>query len=205
MADPESLDSTRVTGIVLAAGRSVRFGRRLPKQLFKFSDETLVSRVARVALASKLRQIVVVAGSHATEVGAAVAGLAVEVVVNPDFANGQSTSVKAGLSRVEPDAEAAMFIPCDLPNLDAETIDRLLIAYATLGGPIVVPVFEGDRRAPALFDRNLFEEIGGITGDEGARQLFPRHQDDLVEVEFDSNVPFEDLDRLTKGRSRHSR
>lgn len=200
MADPEAGSGRRVTGIVLAAGRSTRFGGRLPKQLHKVDGETLVCRVARVALASKLRQIVVVAGHHATGVGATVAGLAVEVVHNPDYAGGQSTSVKAGLSRVEPEADAAMFIPCDLPNLDAGTIDRLIEAYADSGGPIVVPVFEGDRQAPVLFDRSLFEEIEGISGDRGARQLFPRHQNDLVEVEFDSARPFEDLDRLRQRR-----
>ena len=159
------------------------------------NGETLVCRVARVALASKLRQIVVVAGHYATEVGAAVAGLAVEVVVNPDYADGQSTSVKRGLSRVAADADAALFIPCDLPNLDAETINRLLESYAESAGRIVVPLFEGCRQAPVLIDRSLFGEIRGITGDQGARQLFPRHQDDLVEVEFESKLPFADLDR----------
>ncbi len=194
MAGPDGA-TPRVIGIVLAAGRSSRFGGDLPKQLHRIDGETLVHRTARVALASKLRQIVVVTGHCATEVGTAVAGLAVEVVVNPNYADGQSTSVKIGLSRVDANAGAAMFIPCDLPNLDAETINRLVESYAESGGRIVVPLFEGRRRAPVLIDRSLFGELRGITSDQGARQLFPRHQDDLVEVEFDSRQPFEDLDR----------
>lgn len=193
MAD-SSVDLPRVTGIILAAGRSRRFGGDPPKQLHPVDGLPLVARTARAALASKLRQLVVVTGHRAPAVASALAGLAVEVVVNQRFAEGQSTSVIAGLSRVEPQAEAALFIPCDLPNLDAETIDRLVEAYDESSGPIVVPTFNGRRRAPVLLDRSLFTEIGAITGDQGARQLFPRHEADIVEVQFGSGRPFEDLD-----------
>lgn len=198
MAAPDT--GPQVTGIVLAAGRSTRFGGRLPKQLHRIDGQTLAYRTARTALASKLRQIVVVTGHRSAAVGAALAGLAVEVVDNPHFADGQSTSVRAGLSRVEPEAEAAIFIPCDLPNLDTWTIDRLIASYSESCGPIVVPVFEGRRKAPVLFGRNLFAEIEGITGDEGARQLFTSHEDDIHEVEFDSVEPFEDLNRKSGSR-----
>lgn len=195
MADPDRTTAPRVTGIILAAGLSRRFGGGTPKQLHKINGQTLVCRTARVALASKLCQILVVAGHYAAEVGAAVGGLAVGVVVNSDFEDGQSTSVKAGLSRVEPQAGAAMFIPCDLPNLDVESLDRLIAVYGESGGPIVVPTFEGRRLAPVLFDRSLFEGIEGISGDRGARQLFAAHEERIVAVEFGSRRPFEDLNR----------
>ena len=199
MAGPEPLGAPRVTGVILAAGRSCRFGGDLPKQLYRVDGRTLAYRTARVALASRLRQILVVTGHRGAEVGAALAGLAVEIVDNPDFADGQSTSVKAGLSRVEPEAGAAMFIPCDLPNLETGAIDRLISAYETSAGPIVVPVVAGRRRAPVLLDRSLFGEIESITGDRGARQLFSGHAADIVEVEFESARPFEDLDRVGNG------
>lgn len=201
MAGPD-VATPRVTGIILAAGRSSRFGGDLPKQLHRIDGQALVYRTARVALASSLSRILVVTGHRDVEVRAVLADLAVEVVHNPNFADGQSTSVKTGLSRVEPGAEAAMFIPCDLPNLDARVVDRLIAAHAETGGPIVVPTFDGRHRAPALIDRSLFGEVLEITGDQGARQLFPRHQEDLVEVEFDSKLPFEDLNRVESRESR---
>lgn len=195
MAGSEDGKKPRVTGVVLAAGLSSRSRGDVPKQLRKIQGETLVCRTARAALASKLDQVLVVAGHRASAVGAAVAGLAVEVVVNPDYAAGQSTSVKAGLSRLDAEADAVLFIPCDLPYLDPETLDRLLEVYAATGGPIVVPTFEDRRRAPVLLDRALFPEIAAITGDQGARQLFAAHPNDLVEVPFPSDRPFQDLDR----------
>jgi len=200
MGGPEPGSERRggsVAGVVLAAGRSTRFGGAVPKQLHQIHGETLVCRTARVALASRLDRVVVVAGHRATEVGAAVAGLALEVVVNRNFASGQSTSVAAGLARVGTEAEAIVFIPCDLPNLDAATIDRLLAVYADSAGLIVVPTVAGQRRAPVLIDRALFDEVRRITGDRGARQLFSQHEADLVEVEFESARPFDDLDRMS--------
>lgn len=196
MAGPDRGAERRVTGVLLAAGQSRRFGANLPKQLYRIRGETLVCRVARAALASKLDRLLVVAGHRSADVGAALAGLALEVIINPDFASGQSTSVKAGLARIGPEADAALFIPCDLPNLDARVLDRLLDAYCDVGAPIVVPVAGGCRFAPTLLDRSLFPEIERISGDQGARQLFPAHESDILEVEFDSATPFEDLDEL---------
>ncbi|MCP4201558.1 MAG: nucleotidyltransferase family protein [bacterium] len=196
MAAADTDATPRVTGILLAAGRSSRFGGPVPKQLHQIGGQSLVHRTARAALASKLHQILVVSGHSAAEVGAVLAGLAVEVVHNPAFADGQSTSVKAGLCRVEPEAKAAMFIPCDLPHLDAGVIDRLPEAYGASAAAIVVPTCGGKRRAPVLIDRSLFAEIQGIRGDRGARQLFPDYEDDLLEVEFESSAPFEDLDQI---------
>ncbi len=196
MEKPDDFDHPRVTGIILAAGRSSRFGGDLVKQLHRVDGQPLVYRTARTALDSRLRQILVVAGHRGTEVGAALAGLAVEVVENPEFAGGQSTSVQAGLTRVEPEAEAVMFIPCDLPHLDTATIDRLITAFADKRRPLVVPVTGGRRRAPVLIARSLFAEIETITGDEGARQLFPQHAAEILEVKFESARPFEDLDRI---------
>lgn len=196
MDAPEPGAAPRVTGVVLAAGLSKRFGARLPKQLHEIDGEPLVRRVARAALGSKLERVVVVTGHRAAEVGAAIADLAVEVVVNPDFARGQSTSVRAGLARVGSEADAAMFVPCDLPHLDSGTLDRLLAAYGASSARIVVPTAAGRRRAPVLIDRELFRAVRAISGDEGARQLFDLYEADVLEVGFDSARPFEDVNRL---------
>jgi len=189
--------AVQVSGVILAAGRSTRFGPGAPKQLHRVGGQTLVYRTAQLALASQLRQILVVTGFRGTEVAAALAGLAVEVVDNPGYRVGQAGSVKAGLARVEPEAEAVLFIPCDLPNLEPEIIDVLIAVFAESGGPIIVPTFAGRRMAPVLFDRSLFGEIAEITGDVGARQLFSKHEEDIVEVAFASSEPFQDLDRMT--------
>ncbi len=183
-----------VSGVVLAAGRSTRFAGPAPKQLALVEGEPLVRRTARRALASRLDEVIVVVGFAADEVRAALAGLLVRIVENPDFATGQSSSVRAGLAAVELGAGAAMFLPADQPRLTSETIDRILAAWEESGGPIVVPTFQGRRGAPVVFDRALFPELATIAGDEGGRQLFPRHEGEIVEVALPSAEPLSDLD-----------
>ncbi len=183
-----------MAGVLLAAGPSSRLGGRLPKQLLPFEGEPLVRRMARRALASGLAELVVVVGHRGAEVEGALAGLAVRIVQNPDYRDGQSTSVKAGLAAVAPDAEAALFIPVDQPHLTAEVIDRILAAYRATGAPVVVPAFQGRRGAPVLWDRGCFPSLAAITGDQGARQILGRFADRIATVELADERPLLDLD-----------
>jgi molybdenum cofactor cytidylyltransferase len=140
----------RVAGVVLAAGPSSRFGDDLPKQLLELEGEPLVRRVARRALESNLIDVIVVVGYREREITAALGVLPLQVVVNPHFEQGQSTSVRVGLAEVRPDATAVMFLPVDQPHLTRRVIDRLIAAHEKTSASIVVPAFEGERGAPVL-------------------------------------------------------
>ncbi len=179
-------------GVVLAAGGSRRFGGATPKQVVEIDGEPAVRRAARRALESRLDRVVVVTGHAADAVRRALGGLAVETAHNPDWAAGQSGSVKAGLGAAAADAVAVVFIPCDQPFLTAEVIDRLIARHAEGDAAIVVPACGGRRGAPVLIGRALFGELEAIVGDAGARQLFGRHP--VVEVEIDDEAPLEDFD-----------
>lgn len=186
----------RVSAVVLAAGPSRRFaaaGGDL-KQLLRFGGESLVRRTTRAALGSAASQVLVVVGCRADEVAAEVEDLAVELASNPGYEEGQSSSVRAGLGRVESAADGALFLPCDQPFLGAETIDALLGAYSASAAGIVVPTFAGARRAPVLFDRSLFDDLARITGDSGGRQLFSEHAERLLEVELADGLTLRDID-----------
>ena len=179
-------------GVVLAAGGSRRFGGPTAKQLVEIGGEPAVRRAARRALESRLQRVVVVTGHGAEGVRRAVAGLAVETVHNPDWAAGQSGSVRAGLAAVGEGAAAVVFIPCDQPLLTADVIDRLVARHREEGGGIVVPSWQGHRGAPVLIGAVLFGELEGITGDAGARQLFGRHP--VTEVPIADEAPLLDFD-----------
>ena len=189
---------TEVTGIVLAAGPSTRFGNGTAKQLARVDGEPLVRRVARRALASRLSRVLVVVGHESATVSAVLAGLAVELVDNPAYKEGQSTSVRAGLSRVGKDSEAAVFLPVDQPHVTSELIDRLVGRFEKTGALVVAPVHAGQRKSPVLIGRALFERMARIRGDEGARQLFARlGEGESAEVEVSDSPTLEDIDTLT--------
>ncbi len=185
-----------VAGVVLAAGRSQRLPGAVPKQLLELGGVPQVCRVVRSALASRLAEVVVVLGHRAEAVGEALTGFAVRRVLNPDFEDGQSTSVRAGLKGLGPDVAAAMFLPADQPLLRPATLDRSIAAWEATGGPIVAPVHRGGWRSPVLFDRSLFGELETLSGDAGGRRLLPRYRASIVAVEVADRWQLEDVDTL---------
>lgn len=179
--------------VVLAAGGSTRFGETV-KQLATFGGETLVHRTVRTAVEAGSSPVLVVVGCAETEVADAVSDLDCDVVSNPRWREGQSTSVKAGLAALPDDADGVVFVPCDQPLLDARTLRTLVGAFRETGAPAVVPGFEGRRGAPVVIARDLFSRVAGITGDEGARQILARHGVRVVVVELDREEPLVDVD-----------
>ena len=164
-----------IAGIVLAAGRSSRLGR--PKQLLPLHGEPLIRHTLRQVLASSLDEVILVLGHKADEVRAAVAGLPVACVFNPDAAAGQSTSVRAGLSALSSNVESAVFVLGDQPRVDPNVIDALITAWRASRSPVVAPRYEDRIGNPVLFDRQVFPELALLEGDAGARPLVRAYQD----------------------------
>ena len=135
-------------------------------------------------------------GYEASRVRAAIAGQSVLIVENTAYSEGQSTSVRAGLSEVDAGAAAAMFIPVDQPDLTGSVLDALIDSYQSTDAMIVVPSFRGRRGAPVLIDRSLFAELKSISGDSGGRQIFTRYEDRIVEVPLSSDKALRDVDRV---------
>ena len=181
-----------VSGVILAAGRSSRFGS--PKQLLMLNGRPLVRRIVDEAIATRLAEVIVVVGSGARQVRAALAGADVRIVDNPDYAGGQSTSVRAGLGAVSPDSIGAMFLVSDQPNLTAGLIDQLLAVFVRTGRGIVVPTFAGRRGSPVTFARGFFPELLALEGDTGGRPIIAAHPHAVVTVPLDSDAPLRDID-----------
>lgn len=188
------MGGSQVSGVVLAAGPSRRFGEDPPKQLALIRGETWVRRTVREALRSELSEVIVVVGLLAEEVSEVLEGLPIRIVENPRFRRGQSTSVKTGLRAVGPAMDAAMFIPIDQPALSRVVIDSLIDRYRQGGARIVVPTSDGQRGAPVLFDREMFGSLDRIQGDAGGRQLLGSYPDCIVEVPLATGEPLRDVD-----------
>ena len=185
-----------VAGIVLAAGASTRLAGDVPKQLLELGGEPLVRRTVRAAVTSRLLEVVVVLGHEARQVKAVLDGLDVRIVENPQFRNGQSTSVRAGLAAIDPRATAALFVPADQALLSSLLIDRLTEAHEASGKAIALPTFQGRRGAPVLFGRSLFGELEQLEGDTGGRALLPRFGDRIAEVAVEAPLELADVDTL---------
>src|SRR5262249_58415650 len=104
-----------------------------------------------------------------------LAGLDLAFVANPDFAEGLSTSLKAGIAAVPAACDGALVLLGDMPRIEALHLDRLIEAFAP--GAIVVPVHEGRQGNPVLWPRSLFAEIMQLQGDAGAKGRIAAHSE----------------------------
>jgi molybdenum cofactor cytidylyltransferase len=135
-----------------------------------------------------------VTGHMAAEVAAALAGLDVTLVANPDYATGLASSLKAGIRAVPAECDGAVILLGDMPGITTEQVDRLAGAFTEAPDAIVVPVHEGHHGNPVLWPRRLFSELLQLEGDAGAKRLIAAHREDVREVELATAGIFVDID-----------
>ncbi len=183
-----------IAAIVLAAGRSTRM-QGPNKLLADIDGAPLVRRVAEAACAANLNEVVVVTGHERAKVDAAVAGLPVRLVHNRRFADGLSTSLKAGIAALGSGIDGALVCLGDMPDIDAALIARLVAAFAPdKGKDIVIPASGGRRGNPVLIGKRHFAAIKKLKGDVGARELIQARAEAVTEVEAGGDGAFVDLD-----------
>ncbi len=192
-----------ISGIVLAAGTSSRLG--CTKQLLELRGKPLVQHVVDAADAAGLDEIVVVLGHEAGRVRAALTLPAnARAVVNPRYAEGQSSSLAAGLDAAGPASEAAVVLQADQPGVGAAAVRALVDAFRERRARIVRVRYRG-APGPALLSRAIWDEVRLIGGDTGARELIAARPEWVEEVPIDADAPpdvdtLEDWDRLLGGR-----
>jgi CTP:molybdopterin cytidylyltransferase MocA len=144
-----------IAAVVLAAGASSRYGTEPPKQI------ELLPRVLAALRESTVDEIVVVSGAHA---------LPVESVPCPDWERGPGASLRCGLAALPPEAEAALVVLADGPDLDPRAVERVVDDWRASGGDAVAATYGGVRLHPVLLARAVWDDVP----DEGARSLRAR-------------------------------
>jgi len=181
------LRAPRIAAVVLAAGLSSRMGTN--KLLQEWRGIPLLRWAVEAALKSDARPIIVVTGNDATRVEAVLKGLDVRFVHNPNYREGLSTSLKAGIQAVPASADGAMVLLGDMPEVDATLLNRMVAAFSPPDGRSICVAMHDHRRGnPVLWARSFFAEIEALSGDEGAKRLFAAHEDLICEIEAGSAV-----------------
>lgn len=195
VADPEPVrKAPKIAAVVLAAGRSTRFGPS-NKLLASLEGLPLVRRTVMSVLASAARPVLVVTGHMSAEVRAALAGLDVTFVDNPAYRDGLSTSLKAGLSALPAGLDGALVALGDMPRVSGKDIDRLIAGFAPKEGrAIVLPTYRGKRGNPVLFATRFLNELRNVEGDVGARHVIGQNGEEVAEVDLGHDGIFVDVD-----------
>ena len=188
-----------VAGILLAAGMSRRLGQ--PKQLLPYHGRSLVRHAAETGLASGLSPVVVVVGAFADDMARELADLPVQLVHNPHYAKGQSTSLRVGVAALPADIAAVVLLLVDMPAVGAPVIRQVVEAWQATGALIVRPAFDGQPGNPALFAAALLPELAAVQGDEGGRPVLRRHAAAVHLVPVSSAAVLRDVDTWEQYRA----
>jgi len=200
--DPVHFVVEPTAGIILAGGSSTRFGA--PKILVEWRGKPLIRHVVETALAAGLQPVTVVLGAVTDLAVQVLDGLPVQFAFNPNWAEGQSTSLRAGLRSITSQGVgAAVFLLADQPFVSPGVIQALCLEHARSLAPIIAPQVNGRRANPVLFDQATFEELLSIQGDVGGRALFqkflPKHlpwPDKRLLLDLDTLQDYENLLRM---------
>jgi molybdenum cofactor cytidylyltransferase len=183
-----------IAAVVLAAGRSTRMGA-VNKLIAEIGGKPLVRIAAEQAIASRASPVIVVTGHQREKVEAALDGLPVRLVHNPDYAEGLGTSLKAGIAAVPAEADGVIVCLGDMPQVDSALIDKLIAAFdPERGALVVVPSIAGRRGNPVLWSRRFFPDLMQIQGDIGARRLIGNYAEAVVEVPVAGEAALTDID-----------
>ena len=155
-----------IGGLVLAAGAATRFGR--PKQLAELDGIPLLEHALGTITASPVGRVVVVLGSAADEIAAAVDLHGADPMVCARWEEGQSASLACGLAELA-SCEAVVVTLGDQPRVSPDAIRRVIAARN--GASAVRATYGGEPGHPVLLEHDLFEALRDVSGDRGARNL----------------------------------
>lgn len=179
---PAVVPEPAVAAVILAAGRSSRMGER-NKLLVEVDGAPMITHAVDAFLATSVRPVVVVTGHEAEAVRAALAGRDVLFAHNPRWAEGMSTSLRAGVAQLGEDIDGAFIALGDMPRVRPAHIEALAGAFDPGSGrAICVPTWERRRGNPVLFARRFFPEMRLVEGDTGARALLEKHAASVCHV-----------------------
>ena len=196
MSHMDTAFTGKTAGIILAAGTGSRMGT--VKQLLPFRNTTILGAVVQAALDADLDPLILVLGHEADKIEAALSRqiipTKIQVVYNPDYAMGQSSSLIAGIKRLPAHTGGAMFLLGDQPLISALTLNRLVSAYQGSDAGIIIPFYNGRRGNPVIIGKKHFHLLKTLTADTGARVLFNQYPEDTLKVNVDDPGILTDID-----------
>ncbi|MFF2328103.1 MULTISPECIES: NTP transferase domain-containing protein [unclassified Streptomyces] len=185
-----------VAGLLLAAGGGRRLGGR-PKALLEHRGRPLVEHAVRVLREGGCDRVHVVVGAAAAEVRARADLAGCTVTVNPEWAEGMGSSLRAGLGALSgTGADAALVLLVDQPGIGADAVARVRSAYRSRAS-LVAASYGGERGHPVLFGADRWADIAsGAVGDQGARAYLRAHRDAITLVECSDVALAYDIDTV---------
>jgi molybdenum cofactor cytidylyltransferase len=105
-----------------------------------------------------------------------------------------STSLQCGLTKIRGEFPSIMVLMGDQPLLSHKVINQVLSSFRASDKDICVPVYNGERGLPVCFTGRFYDDILGITGDMGAREIIRKNPLNVLTVAIKDSTSFMDID-----------
>ena len=175
--------------IILAAGNSMRLGR--PKQLLSFQDNGLLKRMVIEAMAVPNTVTLVVTGYKTELMEEEIADTGVNIVFNPDWQEGMSSSIRRGVETFKemlPNLDSCILSVCDQPHVTRDVFKALIKKHLHSGEELIASSYADTLGTPALFRRNYFKDLMLLNGREGAKKIFLQYPQEVCKVPFEKGA-----------------
>lgn len=197
----DSQETARVAAVILAAGSGARAGRN--KLMLEVDGEPLFMKAVHAAIKSRAAPVFVVTGYNAPELENYLENIDVNIIYNANYHDGVKSSINLGLKSVPGFCDGALLIPADMPNLTAETLDKMIAAFPRgrkkhLG----LLAYDGIKYNPSLWSKELYGVADIVPENAHLRAVFVEHSDYTKETKIkdakliaDVNFP-SDIEKL---------
>ena len=186
-----------IVAAILSAGESSRMGR--PKALLPIDGVRFIDKIVTSLRLARIGKIMVVLGHNAEEMRQKISDLQVDLVINPDYKQGQLTSLRAAICSIEArnDADRVDGILVHLVDhtyINADLVNLMIERFYETKKLIVVPRYQSRRGHPVIFSRALFGELLAAPLDRGAKAVVNTHRDDTLEIDTNDEGAIIDID-----------
>ena len=184
--------AARITPILLCAGDSSRMGH--PKAILPLGNTTFLGRIAQTLVDIGLCDPLIVVGKHGSRIRAVHSHLEAVWLVNEDPARGQLSSIQLALKRIPDSSEGCLVWPVDQPGVPTEVVGALVGLFQKRRPLLALPICQNTKGHPALFGRELFDEILETPLETGAKPVVRKYQQETSLLETESTETIIDID-----------
>jgi len=170
--------------IILAAGSSSRMGE--PKQLMKFKNKTFLQHIVEESKEANLNPVICVTGYQSDQISKALTGMNVTTVYNELWSEGMGTGISAGIKQLLlSDVDSVILAVSDQPYVSSGLFAKMLTLKDKSGKKIIASSYAGTLGTPVLFDKEYFNQLKSLDGNQGAKNIVKLNKSDVCPVEFE--------------------
>jgi molybdenum cofactor cytidylyltransferase len=186
-----------IVAVVLSAGESSRMGR--PKALLPVDGVRFIEKIVTALKSTRVAKIIAVLGHDADEMRRQIGDLPVTMVVNPNYKQGQLSSLVAAINSIQSSKDSAsvdgiLVHLVDHPYINPDLVNLMIDRFHETKKLIVVPRYQGRRGHPVIFSSALFAELLAAPLDQGAKTVVHAHRHETLEIDTEDEGVTIDID-----------